>query len=393
VKSHHYLREKIIRSIQFENTGTTKKHVLRRELELKENKEWNLKKARRSVTNLYSTGIFNNVNLSVSECCRDSIDVVIDLIEKPGGTLNFSANYNNELNASAMISYRMLNLFDLGIVNNFSFLFNEYKQKFSVDLISPRIFETILTNSMNFHTCRTKFPIYLENEKITENTVRQLSMSVNLGLQIRRIGLTSVGINQVFFDVNENNTAIPVIKSSRYNVTRLVARIDVDNTNDYDLPTRGNKNSILYEQSLKNENLEPYFKFSATTRNYETYDNITYSTLLHFGYLSLAPYYFEKFSLGGQNSFPGLNLYQRWGNMVFVSGMALRFPVTKGIYTNLQFKVGNVWDDLQEFKLTDFNWGAQFGLIVPTPIGAIRMDYGANLEGLHAFYFSIGHSF
>ncbi len=391
--SYASLKNKIVRHIEFKNNGHTRKHVLEGELEIDELVPLKLKSATRSVTNLYSTGIFNNVNLRLEKVNDDSIDVIMDLVEKPGSVLKFSANYNSEVNASALITFRMLNLFDAGIINNFSMHFNDYKQKISLDLISPRIFKTILTNSLNLHMQKIKYPIYSDYEKITENTVQSYGFSANLGLQIKRIGLTSIGINQLFYDVNENQAATPVIKENQFNVTRVFVKVNVDNTNDYDLPTRGNKNSIIYEQSLKNENLKPYLKFAATSRNYETYGDVTFCTLLHFGYLSSAPYYFEKFHIGGQDSFPGMGIYQKWGNMIFLSGLELRFPFTKGIYTNLQLKVGNVWDDLNAFNLTDFNWGLQAGLIIPTPIGPIRADYGGNIEEQHRFFFSLGHNF
>jgi len=385
------LKDKTVRNINFVYEGKTKKHVIRREMEIKKNKPLKLKRVKKSVTNLYSTGIFNNVNLALNECCDDSIDVFVNLVEKNGSDLKFSANYNNELNASALITYRALNLFGAGIINNFTLHFNDFNQKINYDFISPRIFETLFSNSLNFHMLKKRYPIYIEDEKVSENLVRRIDFSANIGVQVKRVGLTSIGINQIFFDVEEDINA--GIKPSRFNVTRLIGKIDVDNTNDYDLPTKGNRNTIIYEHSIRNENLEPYLKFSATTINYETYDNITFSTLLHFGYLSSAPYYFEKFHLGGQNSYPGMNLYQRWGNMIFLSGMELRFPFTKGVFTNLQMKVGNVWDNLEEFNLTDFNWGIQAGIIIPTPIGPIRADYGADIESHHSFYFSIGHNF
>ena len=387
------LKGKTVRKINFIYDGKTRKHVLRRELEVKKNKPLKLKKVKKSVANLYSTGIFNNVYLSLSEYNKDSIDVFVNLVEKDGGDLKFSANYNDELNASALITYRVLNLFGAGIINNFSMHFNDFNQKINYDFVSPRIFETLLSNSLNFHLQKTRYPIYYNDDKITENLVKRIGFSANIGVQIKRVGLTSIGMKQIFFDVEENNEAIPVIKPSKFQVTRLMGKIDVDNTNDYDLPTRGNRNTIIYEHSIRNENLEPYFKFSVTTINYETYDNITFSTLLHFGYLSSAPYYFEKFHLGGQDSFPGMNLYQKWGNMIFLSGMELRFPFTKGIFTNFQMKVGNVWDNLDQFNLSDFNWGVQAGIIIPTPIGPIRADYGADIESRHTFYFSIGHKF
>ncbi len=391
--AYQALKNGVVRDISFHSDGQTKTHVLKRELELDNGDQWNLEKARNSVTNLYSTGIFYNVGLSIKRANQDSVDLNFNLIEKPGGVLTFSANYNSELNASALLSFRMLNLFNIGIINNISLHFNEYNNKFSVDLISPRIFETILTNSLNLFTQRSIYPIYDDYEKITENTVHRIGLSANLGVQIKRVGLTSIGIRQLFIDVSENTVANPVIKPATDKITRFIGKIAVDNTNDYDLPTQGRKNTIVYEQSLQTENLKPYLKFSATTETYETFDQVTYSTLLHFGYLSSASYYFEKFSLGGQNSFPGMHLYEKWGNMIFVSGMGFRFQVTEGIYTNLQMKVGNVWNDLEQFKLNDFNWGAQFGIIIPSPLGPIRADYGANIDGQHMFYFSLGHRF
>lgn len=349
-----------------------------------------MKKIKKSVANIYSTGIFQNVNLELNKYDEDSVDVFVNLVEK-GGDLKFSANFNTEVNASALITYQALNLFGAGIINNFSMLFNDCYQRISYDFISPRIFETLLANNLNLHLQRTNYPIYDDDKKVDEHVVENIGLSANIGLQIERVGITSIGINQIYYNVDQFRPDLS--KAYSFNVTRIVGQIDVDNTNDYDLPTKGNRNSIIYEHSIRNENLEPYFKFSATTKNYETYDNVTFSTLLQLGYLSSANEYFEKFHIGGQNSFPGMNIYQKWGNMLFLYGMELRFPFTKGIYTNLQMKVGNVWDDLQEFKLSDFNWGAQAGIIVPTPIGPIRLEYGADIESHQAIYFSLGHNF
>lgn len=385
------LKEKKIRDIHFFNDGITKKHVVQRELEIKQGQELNLRKARNSVTNLYSTGIFNNVDLSIQKAGRDSVDLGFYLTEKPGGLINFSANYNNEENASALISYRMMNMFGIGLINNFSLHFNEYDQKFSADLILPRIFKTILTNSINFHLWKKHYPIYQNNDLITRNVVRRAGVTGDIGIQVRRFGMTSVGLKQEYLYIEKNDAT--GIASGKTNITKIIGKIAVDNTNDYDLPTKGNKNIIIYEQSLKNENLKPYLKVSVSTKNYETYSDVTYSTFLHFGYLSSAPYYFEKFTLGGQNSFPGLHLFEEWGNMLFVTGMGFRFPLTKGIYTNLETKVGTVRDDLTGFDLSDFNWGIQFGILVPTPIGSVRADYGANIEERHMFYLSLGHDF
>ncbi|MBN2280283.1 MAG: patatin-like phospholipase family protein [Candidatus Marinimicrobia bacterium] len=393
VGSYSELKNKIVRNINFISEGSTKKHVLKRELEIKENQPLKLKKVNQSIANLYSTGIFNNVNMTLNKYNEDSLDIFINLTEKEGGDLKFSANYDNEMNASALLSFRVLNLFGLGIINNLALRFNEFERKINFDIISPRIFETVLSNSLHLHLQKSLYPIYFEEKKITENLVKSIGLSANIGVQIRRIGLTSFGVNQLYFDVAENDEAVPKIKSFRSQVTRLVGKIDIDNTNDFDLPTTGNRNTIIYEHSLRNENLEPYFKFSVMTRNFETYDDITFSTLLQFGYLSSTTYYFEKFHLGGQDSFPGMNIYQKWGNMIFISGMELRFPITRGFYTNLQMKVGNVWDDLEQFNLTDFNWGVQAGIIIPTPIGPIRADYGADIESHHSVYFSIGHDF
>ena len=153
------LKSKIVRDIFFINNERTKKHVLRREMEQKKNKPFSIKKTRRSVTNLYSTGIFSNVNLSIHDVDTDSVDLGIHLVEKPLGVLNFSANYKTEINASALISYRMMNLLGIGMINDFSLILNDYHKNIKFSLVSPRIFSGATIGSLFIKKMRKSLEI------------------------------------------------------------------------------------------------------------------------------------------------------------------------------------------------------------------------------------------
>jgi outer membrane translocation and assembly module TamA len=60
--------------------------------------------------------------------------------------------------------------------------------------------------------------------------------------------------------------------------------------------------------------------------------------------------------------------------------------------------IGNVYDRVRNFDITDLRKTAGFGLRVRTPYFLLRLDYGIKLgrrpeEGFGRFFFSIGQAF
>lgn len=102
---------------------------------------------------------------------------------------------------------------------------------------------------------------------------------------------------------------------------------------------------------------------------------------------------FEDDTLGGTDFFGPVG-----GDAMFLLNNELRFPL-RGMFGGVTFlDVGNVYQRLGDFSLTDLRESAGFGLRVRTPFFLLRADYGFKLdrrpgESLGQFFFSIGQAF
>lgn len=102
---------------------------------------------------------------------------------------------------------------------------------------------------------------------------------------------------------------------------------------------------------------------------------------------------FAEDELGGADSFGPFG-----GNAVFVLNNELRFPL-RWIFDGVTFlDIGNVYNEVSDFDITDLRGSAGVGLRVRTPFFLIRADYGFKLdrrpgESAGQFFFSIGQAF
>ncbi|HEY8900711.1 MAG TPA: BamA/TamA family outer membrane protein [Chthoniobacterales bacterium] len=98
----------------------------------------------------------------------------------------------------------------------------------------------------------------------------------------------------------------------------------------------------------------------------------------------------ERFFLGGPNTvrsfqLDGLGPSDRDGDPLGGLGMFLlnaeiQWPVYNNIYLAAFADAGNVWSSASEIRPMDLQVGAGPGLRVYTPLGAIRVDYGYNVN-------------
>ena len=114
----------------------------------------------------------------------------------------------------------------------------------------------------------------------------------------------------------------------------------------------------------------------------------------------------EKFFAGGGTTIRGFAEDQLagagdrpiGGNAVFILNNELRFPL-HWVFDGVTFlDIGNVYDKVSDFDLTNLRKTAGVGIRVRTPFFLIRADYGYKLdrrpdESAGQFFFSIGQAF
>lgn len=381
-----------IREIKFVNNKPTRKFVLKREMEIDEGDIWNTDLAIKSMRNLFSTRLFNNVNMSLKQVSENSIDLVVELEEAERTLSSFGARYDTEKEARAFISIQHRNFLGCGINNNVYLVASEQYRKLGWDFRAPRIFTTSLTNNFSLFQEYENIPIYQNSKRLTFGEFSRTGFEANMGFQLKRVGLTSVGLKYEHVNLSDNPT-LNIVENT-YDYGSILLNILVDDLDNYDFPTRGRSNNILYEHSISAIEFKHFDRVSVESINYETFNEIhTFYTNIKLCYLSSALSSYERFRLGGVNSLPGYHQDELWGNILLAAGLGYRVPIALGLYLNALCIFGNVWNNLESFNWTDIKMGVDLGLLIPTPFGPLTVDYGFNFSGKNLLYLSVGHKF
>lgn len=389
------LNQTTIHSIKYSGNNVTRPYVIRRELLLKPGDLWNSAYAKRSLKNLFSTGLFQSVYLSLEEYSADSAILNVEVEEDERAIFTFGARYDSEKKASAFIAAKYRNLFGIGIDNQISLIVSDQIRKFEIDSRTTRILNTTFTGFTSLYHKYEDIPLYHEGQRSGYGEFYRLGLETNAGVQIRRVGLTAVGLKLLHTEIPDSlGIGNFMIKKEVYNTGSLLLRILVENTDDPDIPRRGRKNNILYEHSISEDNLKQYDRISCESTVYETFHGQhTFATIINFGYLTSALSYYERFRLGGVNSLPGYHQDEFWGNLMLALGIGYRTPLTKGSYFCFQAMTGNVWNNFSDFNWQQMRVGARAGILIPTPLGPIAIDYGVNFKNYGLLYLSVGHYF
>ena len=116
----------------------------------------------------------------------------------------------------------------------------------------------------------------------------------------------------------------------------------------------------------------------------------------------------EKFLAGGGNSvrgYPqdGLGGFDFLGspvggNALLIANQEARFPIYRWIRGVGFFDAGQVFPSVRDVSLRRLKAGIGFGLRLDTPVGLVRIDFGAPLprqpgEPRGRWYFSLGQTF
>mgnify|MGYP001367860065 FL=1 len=115
----------------------------------------------------------------------------------------------------------------------------------------------------------------------------------------------------------------------------------------------------------------------------------------------------EQYSLGGQESFYGMNYSEYRGRQIFLTSLMYRYKLPFTIffdtYLKLRYDLGNTWAEQEQIKFKDLRHGIGFAISFDTPIGPAEFAVGRSFlfrkdlpenpisRGDVLFYFSIGY--
>lgn len=415
-----------IRDIIYSGLEHVQEFVVRRELEFKKGEMYNRQKFTVSQQNIYSSGLFDFVRFEIEPVADDSSQVLlkIDVQEKDPNWIGFKVgfayeqelSYGNKLELtleggnrnilgtarSASLHLVPSLLYDLNskkVVNpdnQITFMFVEpwigYTRTPGVFQISYHQYRPV--NSADFNVLQTSFNVSHEFQRI-----------------YRASGTVQAKIvNQLTEDVVDTILVQDAGKDLVFTVSLYGNR---NTKNNFFNPGNGayTDASLAYSHSLGktpegNEDIKRYLTMVTSWQRYQPLDfkvgrrksGITLATrakagaIIEFGSTKNIPIS-DLFFAGGATTVRGYHeqllgpvrkdengIYKAiGGKLLFLANAEVRIPIIWLLVGEFFVDGGNVWREFADFKPGDIKLTTGLGLVILTPVGPIRFDYGRKL--------------
>ncbi len=375
------------------NTKTREK-VIRRELHVYEQELYNSKKLKRSIRNLYRLDFFEDIKVdTLKGDTDDTMNLKINVTEKPTGTFSFGGGYSSVENVFVMFSVTERNIFGKGQIVQAKAELGGRTDTFSFSFTEPWLFDIPLSVGFDVYNIQRDYDYY---EKDTSGGRLRGSYPV---FDYTRLFLSYYYEVGDVYDIDENYAPESIKDLEGENSTSsFTTSIIYDSRDKAFNTTEGSKSLIAVEYA--GGAIGGDIAFTKTTLDSGWYISLFWSTVgfLHgkAGHIQgnstgeLPDY--ERFYLGGLNSLRGFdwrdihttdeNGYESGGNKFIQFNVEFLIPIVKsaGLVGVLFFDAGNVWDEGSAIQLNDLRESAGFGFRWYSPMGPIRIEHGTILD-------------
>jgi outer membrane protein insertion porin family len=416
-------------------TGNTKTRdkVIRRELELEEQRRFSGRQLRRSQLRLQRLGFFEDVNITTRKADKeDRLDLLVDV--KEGSTGTFSAGAGVSSGEDFLFNIRLAenNLFGRGQRLVLNADFGAIRRNFTADFTEPYLFDTQLTAGVRLFNWQLDFDDFERGG--TGASFRLLYPFVAMGLtdiwgfslQDARVGL-EYRIEQSKID-DVSGGASPLLRAEQGTslTSSITPRLLRDTRNHPFVPTEGSLQDFSLEiAGLGGESrfikLESVLRFYYPIWKSEALGTFVFSTGSNFAYglgygddreLPLFERYFpgginsvrafDILSLGPQNlvSDADGNLIQRdriggSSQLIFNNEIIIPLVESLGLRGVVFFDAGNAFSQAEGYDIDELRMSTGLGVRWLSPIGPLRIEYGFPLnrkvgDDVQQFMFSFG---
>jgi len=409
------INEGIVQDVLCEGNVRAEDYIIRREFPWEYGDVFNIQKANVGLINIASTGLYEYILMDI-RYKNQQPEIILKVKERSAELLRFGLHADNEHGIVGTIDLRDANFRgageDLSLLLRYGFRDRVARAEYRAN----RIFNTYLTfNFKGYVSSRDVFTYKNEPtnsvvswERSEDGKFRETKIggSFTFGSQLARLGdLTA--------EIRTENQQISGISGSGYTeedhrFVGLKLQTTLDTENKFIFPTEGIVLTLSYETALKSLGSEVSFtKINASWSAYHTFfSRHTIHPHVRVGFADETLPLSEQFSLGGFNSFFGLQEDDSRGRQIFVGSFEYRytlpFKFLFDTYVSARYDLGTISTLPEELKLSTFRHGLGFTLGLDTPIGAAMFGAGKSFYfrrdlsdspvsvGPLLFYFSIG---
>ncbi|PYM87807.1 MAG: outer membrane protein assembly factor BamA [Candidatus Rokuibacteriota bacterium] len=381
--------------------------ILRRELQMAEGEIFTLRKLQRSKQRLTNLGYFEKVEVNTAPGSdKTKIVVNIDVTERPTGLFSIGGGFSSADGILGTIDLSQNNFLGRGWLATIKIRAGANIQQGQLSFTEPWLFDRPLAAGFDLFSTQRQF---LEYDYRTLGGGLRLSHPFeefwrwHLGYRLTQDDILHVKNPQDSFLRDEEGTHITSL------VSGTVGR---DSRDSIQTPSKGGQ--LAWSTELAG--LGGDHHYSKTTLFMTYFQPVWFGHIMSgraeggygFGFGDERLPVFERFFLGGPNSIRSFKTRQisptdefgtRIGGTSEVLGnIEYLIPLPFDIRLAAFFDIGNVYGFKTKFDLTELRKAAGGGIRWVSPFGAIRVDYGFNLdrrpgEKAANFHFSVGSPF
>ncbi len=398
-------RQAFINRIEIVGNVRTRDKVIRREVALIEGDVFNSALLKRSRQNLEAVGFFEDVKVETRRgTAQDKVDVVVDLKEKPTGAFTIGGGFSSVDGLIGAVSISQNNLFGYGKRATAAVQIGQNANRFNLVYSDPHFWDSdYLMETRAFKTATN-----YQNSQGYNTDTTGVVLSVGRRLFGEVFGLMSYTLENVVIKDLEPFAPFIILRQALENggeatTSALSLALTRDTRDSFSEPTRGNRSRIAatyaggflgFDNNFNKYAIESsqywplWWKLVGNLRGTFWYGD-------SFGDTPNLPAQ-ERFYLGGANTVRGFKNFtispkspitggETGGNKAYFVNTELIFPV----YDPLRMRgvvfldVGNNLAELASlgdlFTQTP-RMGAGVGIRFNSPMGAIRLDWGFNLN-------------
>ncbi len=407
-----------ISSIKLLGNERTDDDIILRELKFKEGKNLKFDEIEKSLTNLTSTNLFDNIYINIFDDSTGK-EIEINVKEKPSPILRFGFSLDNEKKLQFSLDVRDENLWGTGTELGVVLYGGARNRGYVLEQRANRIFNTYLTYKLNaFYKFNDVF-VYKDDPPVSDRRFSRSQIGeyreiyygalFGIGMQVGKFG------NLIF----ESKYQLEQLKNKqgltqspfKINVFSFKLSTTIDTQDQFPYPNSGIYFSGFYKTAQTILGGEVGFiNIGFTYKNYfDLGKNNVISPKIKMGFADATLPLTEQYSLGGQNSFFGMHEDEFRGRQLFLTSLEYRYKLPVDLFFPAYFKfrydLGQLWDVKNAIRFKDLRHGIGFTLSFDTPIGPADFSVGRSFIfkkkipsdppsfGDVNFYFSIGYNY
>jgi outer membrane protein insertion porin family len=401
-------RQAFINRVEITGNARTRDKVIRREVLLVEGDVFNSAFLQASRRSLEATGFFEDVKLDTRRAAaEDRVDVVIDVKEKPTGAFSIGGGFSSVDGLIGAVSLSQNNLFGYGKRASVSAQIGQNANRFNLGYTDPHLWDSNVLFEVRGYKTQTS---YNTNQGFNSDAIGG-TFTLGHHLFERVFGSLTYLIEDVTIKDVEP-TAPDIIKRQALEnggqavTSALTAAATRDTRDSFTEPTRGQRTRVTATYAGGVLNFDNNFnKYTAETSFYwplwwKFVGNLR-GTFWYGDSFSDTPNLpaQERFFLGGANTIRGFRNFTisptdpaggtglTGGNKAYFVNAELLFPLYEAMRLRgaVFVDVGNNLDErnsIGDLFSTTPRIGAGIGIRFNSPIGAIRLDWGFNMNRL-----------